>query len=108
MDTTSLNQKIINNFGELSIDKRLIRRLGIAGDDRQIPSFVLDWIVTHLAKREKSTTNLQRSISNFIKEHLPSKNEKDKVKFKLKKGEILTLLDIISVRVNLKDTTMTI
>jgi len=100
--TKKLDRKIQQEFGEFAIDKGLLRRMGLSGDDRHVPSYVLDWIVTHLARGGATTSALERQVHEFIEEHLPAKGDKDSVKFRLGQGKVLTLLDAVSVTVNLK------
>ena len=38
MNSTALDQKIANTFGEFAIDKGLTARLGLSRDDRHAPS----------------------------------------------------------------------
>lgn len=99
--TSMLDQKIRDTFGDLAIDKRLVKRLGISGDDRHVPSYVMDWIVTFLSSKAKGTTHLGEAVAQFVKDHLPSKGEKEAVKFKLSQGEVITILDAVSVEVRL-------
>ncbi|MBE3119014.1 MAG: BREX system Lon protease-like protein BrxL, partial [Candidatus Atribacteria bacterium] len=99
--TSTLDQKIRDTFGDLAIDKRLVKRLGISGDDRHVPSYVMDWIITFLSGKAKGTTHLGESVAQFVKDHLPSKGEKEAVKFRLSQGEVVTILDAVSVEVRL-------
>jgi ATP-dependent Lon protease len=99
--TTTLDEKIRTVFGEFAVDKGLIRRLGVSGDDRHVPSYVMDWIVTHTSRGGATTSTLHRAVQEFIQKHLPAKGDKERVKFKLSQGETLTLLDAISVQVKL-------
>ena len=101
MTSTSLDDKIRAAFGEFAVDKGLIRRMGVAGDDRHVPSYVMDWIVTYTAKTQKTTSSLERAVQEFIAKHLPAKGEKERIRFKLAQGEVLTVLDAISVTVKL-------
>lgn len=101
MTLSPLDQKIRDVFGEFAIDKGLVRRLGLSGDDRHVPSYVMDWIITRKSEGGASTQTLQRSVQEFIQNHLPAKGEKERVKFRLSQGETLTILDAISVRVEL-------
>src|SRR5438067_12258219 len=101
MTTMTLDEKIRTVFGEFAIDKGLIRRLGVSGDDRHVPSYVMDWIVTHTSRGGTITSTLQRSVQEFIQKHLPAKGDKGIVKHKLGQGETLILLDVISVQVKL-------
>ena len=99
--STTFDEKIRDVFQEFAIDKALIRRMGISGDDRHIPSYVMDWIVTRKSGGDGSTTTIQQQVQDFIQAHLPAKGDKERVKFKLGQGEVLTILDAISVRVKL-------
>jgi len=98
-----LDKKVRDVFKDYAIDRELVYKLGVSGDDRPIPSYVLDWIITREAKKNNETTNLRQAVANFIKEHLPSKGEKEYVKHRLVNGETLILLDAIKVTINFKD-----
>ncbi len=95
--TSTLDDKIRSAFGEFAVDKGLIRRMGVSGDDRHVPSYVMDWIVTYTAKTQKTTSSLERAVQEFIAKHLPAKGEKERIRFKLAQGEVLTVLDAVSV-----------
>lgn len=101
MTSTTLDDKIRSAFGEFAVDKGLIRRMGVSGDDRHVPSYVMDWIVTYTAKTQKTTSSLERAVQEFIAKHLPAKGEKERIRFKLAQGEVLTVLDAVSVSVKL-------
>ena len=97
----ALNNKIRDVFQEFAIDKGQIQRMGISGDDRHVPSYVMDWIVTRKSKGGATTGTLQQQVQDFIQAHLPAKGDKQRVKFQLSQGEELTILDAISVTVKL-------
>ena len=99
--TSVLDRKIRDTFGDLAIDKSLVTKLGVAGDDRHVPSYVMDWIVTYLSPKAQGTTRLGESVAQFVKDHLPSKGEKEAVKFRLSQGDVITILDAVSVEVQL-------
>jgi len=100
--TTELDRKILDTFKEFAIHKGLITRLGLSRDDRHIPSYVMDWIVTFAANKVgMQTGRLRDEVVEFIKKHLPSKVEKETIKFRLSQGETLTILDALSVEVRL-------
>jgi len=102
MATAELDRKILDTFKEFAIDKGLITRLGLSRDDRHIPSYVMDWVVTFAASKVGSNTGrLRDAVVDFIKKHLPSKGEKETIKFRLSQGETLTILDALSVEVKL-------
>jgi len=100
-DSASFDEKVRDVFQEFAIDKALIRRMGISGDDRHVPSYVMDWIVTRKSSGDGSTTKIQQQVQDFIQAHLPAKGDKERVKFRLSQGDELTILDAISVRVKL-------
>jgi ATP-dependent Lon protease len=105
MTTQELDQKVLDTFKEFAIDKGLITRLGLSRDDRHIPSYVMDWIVTFTAsKAGMNTGRLKEAVVEFIQKHLPSKGEKETIKFRLSQGETLTILDALSVEVKLGKT----
>lgn len=97
----SFDEKVRDVFREFAIDKALIRRMGISGDDRHVPSYVMDWIVTRKSGGDGSTTMIQQQVQDFIQAHLPAKGDKERVKFRLSQGDELTILDAITVRVKL-------
>jgi ATP-dependent Lon protease len=101
MAASPLDNKVREVFGDFAVDKELIRRLGVSGDDRHVPSYVMDWIVTYSSQGGSTTTTLQREVEQFVQKHLPAKGEKERVKFRLGQGETLTLLDAVSVEVKL-------
>ncbi len=101
MAASAFDNKIREVFGDFAIDKGLLRRLGVSGDDRHVPSYVMDWIVTYSSKASPTTTSLQQEVTQFVQRHLPPKGEKERVKFRLGQGEVITLLDAVSVSVKL-------
>ncbi len=88
-----LDKKIQRVFDEFAIDRGLVQRLGVSGDDRSIPNYVMDWIITRESKKADGTTDLSKSVAKFISNHLPSKGEKELVKHRLGKGEMIILDD---------------
>src|SRR5262245_2025939 len=105
MSTPDLDRKIQDTFKEFAIDKGLLTRLGLSRDDRHIPSYVMDWVVTFAASKVGTNTGrLRDAVVEFIKKHLPSKGEKEAIKFRLSEGETLTILDALSVEVKLGKT----
>ena len=95
MSNSDFDQKIQDVFGEFAIDKGLVRRLGATGEDRHVPSYVMDWIVTHNAKSHQSTGSIEHAVRDFIAKHLPPKGDKERIRFLLSQDETLVLLDAI-------------
>lgn len=92
--------KLVAAFGDLVIDKRLVRNLGIR-NARTIPSFVEEWLVTRFSRPGTDDEQVRRSILEFIQKHLPSKADKDVFLNRLHNSEQVTVLDNFKARVDL-------
>ncbi len=101
MGYSEFDRKIQEVFAEFAIDKGLVRRLGATGDDRHVPSYVMDWIVTHNAKAHQSTGAIEQAVRGFVAKHLPPKGDKQRIRWLLANDEKPVLLDAISVTVKL-------
>lgn len=100
MNSNELNEKIRNNFGELVIDKALVRELKIR-DKRTIPSFVEEWLISRFQRPDKSNAEIYQDITAFMSKHLPTKTEKERVKHQLSMGQSLVILDRFDVRIDI-------
>jgi len=101
MNSQTLDEKIAASFGELTIDKALVRQLNIR-DNRSIPSFVEEWLISRFQKSDKTQQQVYQDITDFMSKHLPSKNEKNTIKYKLLNGESIVLLDKFEAHIDLK------
>lgn len=97
----SFEQKIVELFGDLTIDKAAVRKLRIR-EARAIPSFVEEWLVSRYQQPEKSLAKIREDITSFMSKHLPLKNEKEKIKYRLQSGDSVVLLDRYEVRIDIK------
>lgn len=102
MNSEELDQKIRMNFGELVIDKKLVRELKIR-DKRTIPSFVEEWLISRFQHPEKSNAEIYQDVTEFMSKHLPAKTEKERIKHQLQSGQSLVLLDRFEVRIDIKN-----
>lgn len=96
-----INEKIRESFRELTIDKSLVRSLGIR-DKQAIPSFVEEWLVSRYQDDNASNEDIERKITDFMSKHLPSKSEKELIKNRIMRGETVVILDRFDVRVDIK------
>lgn len=97
MNDPSLDSLIRELFADVSVDKRLSRKIG--GSDRPVPDFVTDWLVT----RYTVDGVLDESrVSQFLSRHLPDKKHKEHLLYELKNGGQLKILDAYKVRVDLE------
>jgi ATP-dependent Lon protease len=96
-----INDKIRDNFRELTIDKSLVRTLAIR-DKQAIPSFVEEWLVSRYQGDDNSNEEIELKITEFMSKHLPSKSEKELIKNRIFRGETVVVLDRFDVRVDIK------
>lgn len=101
MTPQALDEKIAANFGELTIDKALVRQLNIR-NNRSIPSFVEEWLISRFQQNDKTQQQVYQDITGFMSKHLPSKNEKNTIKYNLLKGDSIVLLDKFEAHIDLK------
>lgn len=90
-------------FGEACIDKTLCLKTGLVA--RSIPTFVGEWLIDRFCSEGNLTEDVLLEIELFIREHLPTKDQKEEIKNRLSNGETLVLLDQYSVTVDLKSMT---
>jgi ATP-dependent Lon protease len=100
LKSKQLDEKIITLFGELAIDKALVRSLKIR-EKRAITSFVEEWLISRFQHPEKTNAEIYNDVTAFMSKHLPAKNEKEAIKHQLQLGEALTILDRFQVRVDI-------
>lgn len=86
-------------FGEVCIDKALVQKVGL---ERNLPSYVAEWIIDRYTPKGELDLEAKTKIRDFINEHLPSKRQKEFLRNKLLNGESITILDDISVSINLE------
>jgi len=92
-------EKALKYFAEVCIDKSLVYRAGFGS--RSIPTFVGEWLIDKFSEDGKFTNQSKDRIKDFIKEHLPTKEQKEMVKNRLTEGESLVILDDFSVSIDL-------
>lgn len=100
MNKQELDEKINAAFSELVIDKALVRQLKIR-EKRSIPSFVEEWLISRFQKPGKTEAEIYADITGFMSKHLPSKTEKESIKYRLHQGESVVLLDRFEVRIDI-------
>ena len=82
MKSKQLDEKIITLFGDLTIDKALVRSLKIR-EKRAITSFVEEWLISRFQHPEKTNAEIYNDVKEFMSKHLPAKNEKEAIKHQL-------------------------
>lgn len=97
----NFDSKLIALFGDLVIDKALVRKLGIR-NARTIPSFVEEWLITRFSKPEDDTQTTKKLILDFVQKHLPAKTDKHIFRDRLHNGAQVTVLDNFSAKIDLQ------
>lgn len=96
----SFEQKALDYYGEIVIEKDLIHQAGFGA--RSIPTYVGEWILSNFVEAGHLTELSRKKIAEFLSKYLPAKGQKEEVKNKLFNMETVELLDDYSVEVNLK------
>lgn len=94
------NAKVRDCFGEVSIEKSLYIKSGLK--DLSIPAFVAEWIIDHECSEGSILEEAKKAIHDFVRNHLPRKDQKENIRNALANGETRTLIDHFSVSVDLK------
>lgn len=96
----SFEQKALDYFGEIVINKSLIHKAGFGS--RAIPTYVGEWIIANFVGESQTLSGGSRDqIARFVQKYVPEKGKKEAVKNKLYEQEEVKLLDNFSVYVNL-------
>lgn len=96
----SFEQKALDNYGSLIINKSFARKAGFGS--RAIPVYVREWIVAHYVGDESDLLDEARAkIADFVRKYVPDKSDREAVKNRLFEQNDVKLLDDYSVQVNL-------
>ena len=90
----------LHYYSEVCVNKSLVRKAGLGL--RSIPAYVTEWIVSRHVSDGNLDDSARQQMQDFINKHLPSKDQKERLKAKLQQGESLLILDEYSVEVNLQ------
>jgi len=95
---TSLEEKMLEHFEEVVINKSLVEKAGI---NRDYPAFVVDWVVSRYIRNGEIDSE---AIAGFMDKHFPDKTRAQQVKRRLYRGEEVRLIDRFGVQVNFKQS----
>jgi len=96
----SFEQKALENFGALVINKAFARQAGFGS--RAIPVYVREWIVANYVGDSPDLSEEARAkIADFVRKYAPDKSERETIKNLLYEQNDVKLLDDYSVYVNL-------
>ena len=91
--------KLSKHFGEVLVDKSLMEKAGFG--TRSVPTYVGEWIIDRFCPSGVLDDEARSKIQQFIRAHLPSKDQRESLKNRLAEGETLTIMDEFSVTVDL-------
>jgi len=95
MDT--LDEKVLRNFGDVAVDKKLAR-LEIVS---RLPSFIAEYLISRYYRTDPA--NWISKLTKVVEEYYPDPRDKDKVLSKAKREGKITLIDEYKVAVDLKE-----
>ncbi len=96
----SFEQKALDNFGSLIINKSFGRKAGFGS--RAIPVYVREWIVAHyVGDSPDLNAEARTKIAEFVHKYVPGKGERESIKNRLYEQFDVQFLDDFSVQVNL-------
>ncbi|EFH84786.1 BREX system Lon protease-like protein BrxL [Ktedonobacter racemifer] len=93
-------EKALQYYGEVCVNKGLVRKASIG--TTSVPMYVSEWIVSRYLTDGQIDAAARQNMRDFVNKHLPSKDQKEQLKSKLKNGGTLLILDTYSVEVNLR------
>jgi len=93
-------QKALDNFGSLIINKSFARKAGFGS--RAIPVYVREWIVAnYVGDATDLSDDVRVNIAEFVRKYVPDKSERETIKNLLYEQNDVKFLDDFSVYVNL-------
>src|SRR6266516_2456866 len=96
----TFENKALQYYDEVCVNKGLARQASLGS--QSIPMYVSEWIVSRNLTDGSIDEPARQRMREFINKHLPSKDQKERLKARLKQGETLLILDEYSVEVNLR------
>lgn len=100
MKARQLDEKINVIFDNLAIDKALVRSLKIR-EKRAITSFVEEWLIARYYAPSRTMNEIYQDVTDFMSKHLPTKNDKERIKYDLQSGNVAIILDRFQVKIDI-------
>ena len=96
----TFEQKALDAFGEIVINKALVHKAGFGS--RAIPIYVREWIISHYVGNDTELSEEARDkIAHFVTKYAPDKGQRETIKNQLFEQNEVQILDNYSVHVNL-------
>ena len=94
-----LRCKILEVYESSAIDKSLYSSSGL--NEQSIPVFVGEWLIDRQLKGGEWTEDVKQQVIGFIHKYMPSKDDVEDLKQRLRNGDSVSVLEYISPKVNL-------
>lgn len=99
-----LRKKITDVFESACIDKSLYSGSGL--NEQSIPVFVGEWLIDRQLKGGDWNEDVKQQVIAFVRKFMPSKDDVEDLKQRLRNGDNVSVLEYVSPRVDLtKDQT---
>jgi ATP-dependent Lon protease len=100
----TLRQKVTDAFESACIDKSLYSGSGL--NEQSIPVFVGEWLIDRQLKGGEWDEDVKQQVIAFVRKFMPSKDDVEDLKQRLRNGDNVSVLEYVSPRVDLtKDQT---
>ena len=96
----TLRQLVTDTFESACIDKSLYSGSGL--NEQSIPVFVGEWLIDRQLKGGDWTDEVRQKVIDFVRKYIPTKDEVEDLKQRLRSGDLVLVLEYVSPRVNLE------
>ncbi|MCY7349647.1 MAG: BREX system Lon protease-like protein BrxL [Cytophagaceae bacterium] len=96
----ALRQKVTDVFESACIDKSLYSSSGL--NDQSIPVFVGEWLIDRQLKGGTWNEDVKQQVIAFVRKFMPSKDDVEALKQRLRNGDPVTVLEYVVPRVDLQ------
>ena len=95
-----LKIKVLEVYESACIDKSLYSSSGL--NEQSIPVFVGEWLIDRQMKGGDWDEDVKQQVIGFVKKFMPSKDDVEDLKQRLRNGDNVSVLEYISPKVNLE------
>jgi ATP-dependent Lon protease len=95
-----LKSKVLDVYESACIDKSLYSSSGL--NEQSIPVFVGEWLIDRQMKGGDWDEDVKQQVIGFVKKFMPSKDDVEDLKQRLRNGDNVSVLEYISPKVNLE------
>jgi ATP-dependent Lon protease len=96
----TLRHLVADIFESACIDKSLYSGSGL--NEQSIPVFVGEWLIDRQLKGGEWSDDVRQKVIDFVRKYIPTKDEVEDLKQRLRTGDLVLVLEYVSPRVNLE------